>query len=166
VEYSELSLTIVIGTGRCGSTMLSRLLQMHPQVLSLSKFWNVFRATGGIITSDEMSGEEFWQRITKPDIYSDGIEVAGISHDEFVYPADRGRFDPAAGVPVICRVLAQVTDDPDALYDRLALEVPAWPRRPMAGHCRALFAALAAMFGCDVVVERTGASVNLMPGPR
>lgn len=166
MEYSELSLTIVIGTGRCGSTMLSRLLQMHPQVLSLSKFWNVFRATGGIITSDEMSGEEFWQRITKPDIYSDGIEVAGISHDEFVYPADRGRFDPAAGVPVICRVLAQVTDDPDALYDRLALEVPAWPRRPMAGHCRALFAALAAMFGCDVVVERTGASVNLMPGPR
>jgi hypothetical protein len=35
-------LTIVAGTGRCGSTMLSRVLQVHPDVLSISEFWSVF----------------------------------------------------------------------------------------------------------------------------
>jgi hypothetical protein len=156
-----LSLTIVIGTGRCGSTMLSRMLSMHPEVLSLSEFWNVLRTSADELPTHVMGGEEFWQRITKPDPYTDGMELAGIPHDEFLYPADR-RFDPASGVPAICRVLAALGDDPDGLYDRLALAVPRWPRRPMADHCRALFAELAAILGRSVVVERTGGDLTLV----
>jgi hypothetical protein len=90
-------------------------------------------------------------------------ECAGIPHDEYVYPAGHGRFDPVTGVPAICRVLAQLTGDPDALHDALAAEVPGWPRRPLAEHCRALFAGLAARFGRTAIVERTGTSSNLMP---
>ena len=30
--------TFVVGTGRCGSTMLSNMLREHPKVLSLSEF--------------------------------------------------------------------------------------------------------------------------------
>lgn len=159
-------LTIVIGTGRCGSTMLSRMLSMHPDVLSLSEFWNVLRTTADNIPTHVMTGAEFWARITRPDPYTDGMEQAGIPHDEFLYPADRGRFDPAAGVPAICRVLSELTDDPDALHDELAPEVPAWPRRPMAAHCRALFGDLTARLGRRVVVERTGGDANLIPALR
>ena len=32
-------LTFVIGTGRCGSTMLSAILQAHPDALSMSEFF-------------------------------------------------------------------------------------------------------------------------------
>lgn len=158
-----LPLTIVIGTGRCGSTMLSRMLSMHSEVLSLSEFWNVLRTTADQLPTHVMGGAEFWQRITRPDPYTDGMELAGIPHDEFLYPADHGRFDPATGVPAICRVLTALGDDPDGLYDRLAPVVPGWPQRPMADHCRALFAELAVMLGRPVVVERTGGDSTLVP---
>jgi hypothetical protein len=173
-----LPLTIVIGTGRCGSTMLSRMLQMHPEVLSLSEFWNGFRAAeeGGTPAHDltgeefwdvfrgaeggapahDLTGEEFWQRITKPNLDNDGLDLAGL------YPASSGRFDPAIGVPSIYRILEPLTGDLDGLYDRLSLRVPAWPQQPMAEHCRALFADLAIMLGRTAIVERSGASVILM----
>lgn len=155
-------LTIVVGTGRCGSTMLSRMLHMHPEVLSLSEFWSMFLHSESSIPTHDMSGEEFWQRMAEPDPGADGLALMGIQLAENVYPFDRGRFDPATGVPAICGVLASLTDDPDALYDKLAPEVSAWPRRPMADHCRALFADLAVMFGRRVVVERSGGTLSQM----
>ena len=35
-----MQLTFVVGTGRCGSTLLSRLLREHPDVLSMSEFFS------------------------------------------------------------------------------------------------------------------------------
>jgi Sulfotransferase family len=32
-------LTFVVGTGRCGSTMLSAILREHPDVLSMNEFF-------------------------------------------------------------------------------------------------------------------------------
>jgi Sulfotransferase family len=156
-------MTIVVGTGRCGSTMLSRILQMHPDVLSLSEFWNVFRDNGGSlpvrdIPLHEMTGEEYWQRITKCDPYHDSMNIVGLEE----YPRG-GRFDPATGVPVICRTLAPLTSDFEAVYDKLAASVPSWPRRPMAAQCSALFADLATMLGRRVIVERSGGSAGMVP---
>jgi hypothetical protein len=37
-------LTFVVGTGRCGSTMLSAMLREHPDVLSMSEFFGTLRA--------------------------------------------------------------------------------------------------------------------------
>jgi hypothetical protein len=49
-------LAIIIGTGRCGSTMLSHMLHLHPRVLSLSEFWNLFP---GRDINSSVTGEEF-----------------------------------------------------------------------------------------------------------
>jgi hypothetical protein len=77
-----------------------------------------------------------------------------------VYPCGSGRFSPATGIPRICQAaLPALTDDPDALYDRLAAEVPRWPRRDAADHCHALFGFLARVLGRRMVVERTGGSL-------
>ena len=38
-----MQLTFVVGTGRCGSTLLSRLLREHPDVLSMSEFFSTLR---------------------------------------------------------------------------------------------------------------------------
>jgi Sulfotransferase family len=158
-----MSLTIIVGTGRCGSTMLSNMLHMHPRILSLSEFWNLFPDRDINILASSATGEEFWQLIAKPSIVDDGIVAAGVSMEEYFYPYGQARFDPATGVPSICRVLAAVSDDPDALYDKLIGEVPSWPRRVVAGHCRALFRELAAMLGRQVIVERTGAALSMIP---
>ncbi len=154
-----MSLTIVVGTSRCGSTMLSRMLGMHPQVLSISEFWNCFMDTEGSIPAHDMNGEEFWQRLTTPASSYDGLVSAGIKPDEHLAPYS-SRFDFADDVPPLSRVLGWSTGkSPDPLYDELAPVVSARPRRSTAEHCRALFADLAARLGRGVIVERTGGSL-------
>jgi hypothetical protein len=155
--------------------MLSRMLHMHPEVLSLSEFWAIFNledrlaveGTSGHVTGEmdrEASGSEFWNQISEPDFRADGMLLAGLQIVENLY--EHGRFDPATGVPPVCRLLAALTDDPDALYDELASEVPAWPRRQMIEHCRAFMAYLATALGRPVIVERSGGTLRLISALR
>jgi hypothetical protein len=55
-KAQKMSLTSIVGTGRCESTMLSRMFNMHPQILSLSEFWNLFPDRDiNILSSSAMS---------------------------------------------------------------------------------------------------------------
>jgi Sulfotransferase domain len=153
--------TFVVGTGRCGSTMLSRILSEHPEILSLNEF------VGEALFSDDsanlvsgMDGQEMWRVISSPRPLIDDLLRGGLPIPEIVYPWGSGRFRPETGIPLICYcMLPGLTDDPDALYDRLGAEVPGWPRSSVADHCHALFGLLARVLGRRVVVERTGGSV-------
>jgi hypothetical protein len=151
----------VVGTGRCGSTALSRMLSEHPEVLSMSEFIGaMFFSTENINLMSYMDGRELWRMISSANPFIDSALRAGLDLPEIVYPHGRGRFSPVTGIPRICQtVLPTITDDPDALYDRLAAEVPRWPNRDAAGHCLALFDFLARGLGRRMVVERTGISL-------
>lgn len=156
-------LTFVVGTGRCGSTLLSAILREHPDVLSLSEFFGTVRAaaSGQPFPRGGLDGRELWRLLAAPfpmldEMMAAGLPVAG-------YPSGRGRFRPATGVPLICHyVLPMLAEDPDALFDELAGQVPAWPRRPAAAQYEAFFRHLAGRFGRPVVVERSAASLNLI----
>src|SRR6516162_438273 len=55
--------TFVVGTGRCGSTMLSNMLRKHPKVLSLSEFFSMVAAASGkedAYSPGSMDGRRFW----------------------------------------------------------------------------------------------------------
>ena len=64
-----MKLAFVVSTGRCGSTMLSRILHQHPGVLSVNEFFTSLRITdlfGGTrgysyFPDGEMDGRELWQ---------------------------------------------------------------------------------------------------------
>jgi len=157
-----MDLTFVVGAGRCGSTLLSRMLQAHPEVLSISELFSSVPAQS--LLAGDLDGQEFWALLADPDPGLDAMTLSGINPSEFIYPYATGRFNARDGVPAICNmVLPMLSDDPDALYDELAAEVPAWPVRPIADQYRALFGWLAIRGGRATVVERSGASLALLP---
>lgn len=153
-------LTFIVGTGRCGSTMLSRLLHLHPQVLSVSEFFCTLAPGSPELPVPSIDGRQLWNVLASPEPSLDAIVRCGLATQELCYPYGRGRFDVETGVPRISHMtLPALTDDPDALFDKLAAEVPAWPTRSTAGQIRALFDYLAGLMGRTVTVERTAASL-------
>lgn len=160
-----MTITFVVSTGRSGSTMLSRILHLHPEVLSMSEFFVSLQRVplSWELPSKEMDGGEVWRMLAEPDPIVDGMIAGGLRNDEMFYPYDSGRFSPATGIPnILHNTLSILTADPDALYDELAARVPDWPARPAAGQFRALFSLLAELLGRRVVVERSGSSLAMI----
>jgi sulfotransferase family protein len=160
-------LTFVVGTGRCGSTLLSRLLREHPDVLSMSEFFSTLRiaaASGPAkFPVQDMDGAQLWQLLASPFPMLDAMISGGLRTDEMLYP-DGGRFDPDTGIPLVSHyVLPMLGADPDWLFDELAAELPRWPRRPAAVQYQRLFGYLSGLLGRPVVVERSASSLHLIP---
>jgi hypothetical protein len=159
-------LTFVVSTGRCGSTMLSRIFNKHPDVLSLSEFFRTIfgENTQSKVPTGELDGQELWRLFSFTSPNTDGFVLANMATAEMCYPYNRGRFDPATGVPAICHAtLPLLTDDPDTLFDQLAAEVSSWPKRSATEQYEAVFATLAKRLNRHTVVERSGASLILVP---
>jgi hypothetical protein len=145
--------------------MLSKILQLHPDVLSLSEFFvSLQRAPfQWILPTDPIDGEQLWELMTGADPIADAMITGGLKNDEMLYPYDSGRYSPATGIPNIMHsTLPVLTDDPDGLYDKLAPVIPAWPQRPAAEQFSQLFGFLAELLGRSVIVERSGTSLALV----
>ncbi|MCC3770763.1 sulfotransferase [Streptomyces sp. UNOC14_S4] len=159
-------LTFVVGTGRCGSTALSSVVNMHPDVLSVNELFASI-SDPAALTEEPLTGPEFWGVLSRPNQISDSMIRNGTPPSEFLYnrhPEWRYSAE-TTGIPAISlMVLPHLTDDPDGLLDELEPEVNAWPSRPVALHWQALFATLAARFGKQgAVVERSGLSLGRVP---
>jgi hypothetical protein len=76
----------VLSSGRCGSTLMSRVLRDHPRLLSLSE---VFSAVGpATLAVESLSGSAFWQRVRHLDPDLERLlrsapvpEAIGLRHD-------------------------------------------------------------------------------------
>ncbi|QWF82790.1 sulfotransferase family protein [Amycolatopsis sp. CA-230715] len=147
----------VVGTGRCGSTALSRVLALHPDVLSVNELLSSLAP--GTFPDGELSGEEFWRLLAAPNPFFDAMLRDGTPVPELLYR--RGRFTGGSGVPAIsAMVLPHLTDEPDALFDELTAVVPSWPSQPVSEHYEALFGWLCDRFGRQVAIERSGFSLQ------
>lgn len=154
-----MSLSFVVSTGRCGSALLSRLLRANTDILSLSELFGLLPMAERL--AGRPGGKAFWRQLADPVPFIDAMVGDGLPMPEFRYPYATGRYSPRRGVPFISHMtLPALTDDPDALFDRLAAIVPTWPVRPVADHYRHLFSLLAGRFGGPVIVERTSGSIR------
>ncbi|MEU6801504.1 sulfotransferase [Streptomyces neyagawaensis] len=154
-----MSLTFVVSTGRCGSTLLSRLLHTNPDILSISELFGLVPIKDRL--AGHLDGGDFWRQIADPVPFIDAMVRDGLTLPEFLYPYATGRFTPETGVPFISHMtLPTLTDDPDGVYDWLAAIVPDWPARPVPDHYRHLFSLLSDRFGGTATVERTGGSIR------
>jgi hypothetical protein len=163
---TERTLTFVVGTGRCGSTALSGVVRLHPEVLSLSEL--IASVEPGALPEQPLTGREFWELLATGRPFADRMMREGTPLPEHLYPGvPDGRFaSGGGGVPAIClTTLPHLTDEPDALFDALESTLAGRGTAPVAEHYRALFDALADACGADrsAVVERSGFSLASVP---
>ncbi|NLU75408.1 sulfotransferase [Streptomyces sp. HNM0575] len=157
------TLTFVVGTGRSGSTALSRVLRLHPDVLSLNELYSCIDGPPAL-SQQALTGEEFWRCLREPMPVFDAMVRSGTPLPEFIYnrhPEWRYSAE-TSGIPAISMMtLPHLSDDPDALLDALEPEVRAWPERPAPQQWHALFGALASRAGGrEAAVERSGYSLH------
>jgi putative sulfotransferase len=162
--------TFIVGTGRCGSTMLSNMLREHPQVLSLSEFFAILVDYGFRIPEtfapEPIDGQRFWgdivAAITPHHRFAYRHRVAC---DEMLYPFQdpAARFSSETGVPAILQTtLPHLTSDHDKLFDLLQAEVIKWPQATKSEHYRRLFSWLTGHFGTRLWIERSGAALHML----
>lgn len=152
-------LTIVISSGRCGSTALSAATSLNPRVLSLSEF---FRCIGPMaFASGRHSAVNFWQVLAKPRAHMTAMLRYRVEPQEVLYPVDGHlRFTRQSGVPPVSLIaLPHLSDTPDFLLDELHDYVLQLPEQTMPDHFRSLFRWLCQRLGREIVVERSGGSL-------
>ncbi|RKN76106.1 sulfotransferase [Streptomyces klenkii] len=156
------SVTFVVGSGRCGSTALSRIVHAHPDVLSLNEFWASVGSRA--LPGRAVDGAEFWRLVADPHPAFDSMVRSGMPIPEFLHPRAARRGEEGAGIPALSLMaLPHLTDDPDGLLEELKGTVTTWPRRTAPEHHAELFDVLCARFGRAAVVERSGYSGHRVP---
>lgn len=149
----------MVGTGRCGSTLLSNALALDSDTLSLSELF--FCLHPEAFPPGVISGRELWSILAARSGGASILMNIGAEPPEFLYSLKGGghRFDRSSGVPrILCVTLPAICEDHEALYDRLAEAVPSYPAQTAAEHYHQLFMHLAHWLGRSRWVERSGAS--------
>lgn len=138
---------LVVGTGRCGSTLLSGMLRAHPEVLSVSELFAFVTDLGNVIPRAfprlPIDGEAFWRILATPYPRQNLLLRHGLRMDEVIYPFGQGRFRGGELPAIQMATLPHLSDDPDALFDALASAMRSRPTAPIGAHFQALFAWLA-----------------------
>jgi putative sulfotransferase len=162
----EIAPVFVVGTGRCGSTMLSNMLRIHPDVLSLSEFMVAIADFGGRISQAfptvPVKAQELWAILGGCHPRQTTMVRHGCEVDEMIYPLRPGsRFDRTSGVPaVMFATLPHLTEDPDALFEELRSFVMTLDPAPPVTQYERVFDWLRRRFRKRVWVERSGGSLR------
>lgn len=158
-DASGLAGVLLLGPARCGSTLVSRMLASHSAVLSLSELFAMIGPRA--FRPARCDGRRFWRALTQPLPGMVRIGNPDTAPDEFLYHrVARRRFDPWNCPPILSITLPHLSDDPDALLDRLRPQIEPAGDAPLSDHYLALFAALARLRpGAKVWAERSGGSL-------
>ncbi len=151
----------VVGTGRCGSTLLSQMLARHPAVTSLFEFFNGLDMTRRF-ASEPVDGETFAELVSQAHPFVTMVLARGYDVPEVVYPFGPGaRFSRKQGLPwLLVSLLSRLSDRPDECFDEIRAELATWPRRHLREHYRALFDHLTWRDGGRVWIERSGSAID------
>ena len=153
--------TFVVGTGRCGSTLLSEMLAEHADVLSLSE---VFTSIGAdrAFARHAMDGRELWELLTVPS--PDAVEFLrahSIPELRCEMPALRAAW-PDGIPPLLLVALPSISREPVELLAELERVVVDFPRAASATQYQKTFEWLCDRLRKRVWIERSGGSLQFV----
>jgi len=152
----------VVGTGRCGSTLLSRMLGANPALLSVFEFFTGLDH-GRRFAPGPVGGAELAALLAQDQPVVTMALRRGYTAPEIVYPfgAPGARYGMQDELPwLLVTALSRMSDDPDAWFDATLEFARAQPARPLCDHYRALFAWWAERAGRTAWLERSGSSIE------
>ena len=160
----------IVGTGRCGSTMLSNMIRDHAAILSVSEFLVSVTDLGGRIPQAfpegrGMDARQVWEVLAGLHPRQTLMLRHGMEMDEMLYPlAPTSRFSRQTGVPaILLTTLPHLTLDHEALFEELREYVMTFqPDRAIRQYER-VFQWLRVRFRKKVWVERSGGSLRAVP---
>jgi hypothetical protein len=154
----------VVGTGRCGSTLLSLMLGQHSKVVTIHEFFPGLDWVGRFRPGD-VPATELMKLVSAHQFVATAVLARGHSPDEVQYPIDRPgmRYKRGDEIPwLLVAMLPRLTENPDALFDQLVAYAATLPTQPLANHYLRLFEWVAARFERPVWVERGGGSLEFL----
>ncbi|TFG95739.1 MAG: hypothetical protein E4H11_04535 [Myxococcales bacterium] len=153
----------IVGTGRCGSTLLSRMLAECPLVLSVFEYFNGMDRTRRF-APEPVSGADFAALVCAEQPFLTAVMRRGYEVPEVIYPFGPGmRYRTGDALPwILANTLPRVSDRPDELYDESVAFLRRRPAAPALAHHRAFFAWLAARTGRRLWIERSGSSIDYL----
>ncbi len=156
-DASPIPPVFVISTGRCGSTMISDMLNLHPRVLSLSEFFSFVGM--GSFRRRRQTGARMWELCSRQQNRT-RLMLKG-DYSELIYPFDDpdSRYTRDDVPPIMCATLPHLAERSETLFDELGPVMSSQPRQPPAAHFRHLFEWLSRRLERDVWVERSGGSL-------
>lgn len=153
----------IVGSGRCGSTLLSRMLAEDDDLLSVFEFFNGLDM--GRRFAPSLSGAELAELLGAEQPFVTAVLRRGYTAEEIVYPFGRpgARYSLSDPLPWLCvTMMPRLSDEPDRLYDAILDWARRQPERPAAEHYRALFEWLCETLGRRRWVERSGSSIDYL----
>ncbi len=160
----------VVGTGRCGSTLLSRMLAECPEVQSLFEYFNGLDMARRFDPAP-IDGATFAGLIGAEQPFVTAVLRRGYRVEEITYPfvdeaggpggPPRGRRTSKDALPwLLVSLLPRLSDDPDALFDAVLEFARSGPRLSTPAQHLRLFDWLAARAGRSCWIERSGSSID------
>lgn len=161
----------VVGTGRCGSTILSKMLDRHPGVAVLSEFMislDFFGKFGerpvageelaalldcGLASTGEM--KKIAVHLATPEITFDAASAP--------VPVDARRYRDQVLPDLMLLPLGPLFDDPPTMFDEIVAWARAQPVRLLSAQYRHLFDWVTRRAGKRHWIERSGGSIAWLP---
>ncbi len=141
---------------------------MHPHIHSLSELMIFAADLGGRISQafpeGLVNGPDFWRILGTPHPRQTLMLRHDVMMAEALYrPGPGRRFDRESGIPAIAATtLPALTDDPDALFDRVAAIASSLRPAPIGVQYAAFFDRLRDESGARIWVERSGGSLRIV----
>lgn len=145
----------VVGTGRCGSTLLSNILKEDERILSLSEFF--ISLSPFAFHKEELDGKEFWDILATPRLKATQMVRYGIGIAEFLYQSQEGT------PPILLTTLPHISREPEQLFLALKQFVQQLSEDQLANQYLRLFEWLCRRFNKQIWVERSGGSLGFIP---